>query len=226
MRYEGARQEIANRFTNEKQASVRIQLVKLFGSNIIVDAFIRGNIEPALEYCIFDNLKTQFPDSTESDIKSAIKKNQIAMANIAKNQFHKIITEKLSALKKLKSSFERIHFGEHKETIDLEHTCLWVPASIRHEVTFQEDSRLTRHSFFVYGGVNVQPRLNISQSNGAISGNPVNNNAFNRKNVTNGFQDHHIASDKNRFTKNHELWELSGVSANSRVNKIYLPRYE
>ena len=39
-----------------------------------------------------------------------------------------------------------------------------------------------------------------------------------------GFQDHHIISDKNALTKNHELWDLAGLDKQSRVNKIFLPK--
>ena len=46
---------------------------------------------------------------------------------------------------------------------------------------------------------------------------------FNRKTVLEGFQDHHIISDKNILTKNHELLDLSGVNLHSRGNKIFLP---
>ena len=38
-----------------------------------------------------------------------------------------------------------------------------------------------------------------------------------------GFQEHHIASDKHSSTKNHPLFKLSGVSQQSRTNKIMLP---
>ena len=46
---------------------------------------------------------------------------------------------------------------------------------------------------------------------------------FNRNTVTEGFQDHHIISDKNPLTKNHELLELADFDLQSRANKIYLP---
>lgn len=35
-----------------------------------------------------------------------------------------------------------------------------------------------------------------------------------------GFQDHHILSDKNNLTKNHELLELTGFDLQKRQNKI------
>jgi len=46
---------------------------------------------------------------------------------------------------------------------------------------------------------------------------------FNRKSITAGFQDHHIISDKNSLTKNHELLELSKFDLQQQSNKIFLP---
>lgn len=46
---------------------------------------------------------------------------------------------------------------------------------------------------------------------------------FSRSAVTKGFQDHHIISDKNALTKNHELLDLAGFNLQSRSNKIFLP---
>ena len=55
---------------------------------------------------------------------------------------------------------------------------------------------------------------------------PVVSKPFNRKEIIKGFQDHHIVSDKNSLTKNHELLELSGYDLQKRSNKIYLPTLE
>ncbi|QHE54033.1 AHH domain-containing protein [Pontibacillus sp. HMF3514] len=41
-----------------------------------------------------------------------------------------------------------------------------------------------------------------------------------------GFQDHHIISDKNKLTKNHELLDESGYNLQSRNNKMFLPTDE
>ncbi|MCB2343289.1 AHH domain-containing protein [Clostridium estertheticum] len=45
-----------------------------------------------------------------------------------------------------------------------------------------------------------------------------------------GYQDHHIISDKNGLTKNHEIFDLAGYNSadellQSRRNKIFLPKY-
>lgn len=41
-----------------------------------------------------------------------------------------------------------------------------------------------------------------------------------------GFQDHHIISDKNKLTKNHELLDAAGYDLQSRNNKMFLPTNE
>jgi len=41
-----------------------------------------------------------------------------------------------------------------------------------------------------------------------------------------GFQDHHIVSDKNPLTKSHELLDLADFDLQSRPNKIFLPKSE
>jgi len=46
---------------------------------------------------------------------------------------------------------------------------------------------------------------------------------FDRRAVTQGFQDHHIISDKNALTANHELLDLAGFDLQSRANKLFLP---
>ena len=51
----------------------------------------------------------------------------------------------------------------------------------------------------------------------------ANNPEFDRNNITAGFQDHHIISDKNKLTQNHELLELAGFDLQNRQNKIFLP---
>src|SRR5690606_8518455 len=54
----------------------------------------------------------------------------------------------------------------------------------------------------------------------------VNVQRFDRKAITEGFQDHHILSDKNKLTQNHELLDLAGFDLQKRQNKIFLPTDE
>lgn len=59
---------------------------------------------------------------------------------------------------------------------------------------------------------------------GGGSGGGSSSGRFNRQNIIKGFQDHHIVSDKNKFTKNHKLIQLAGANLQSRQNRIYLPK--
>jgi len=65
-----------------------------------------------------------------------------------------------------------------------------------------------------------------SNSNPGVDATATENSSlpFDRKAITKGFQDHHIISDKNKLTKNHELLELAGYNLQKRSNKIYLPK--
>jgi hypothetical protein len=56
--------------------------------------------------------------------------------------------------------------------------------------------------------------------------NVANTQRFDRKAITEGFQDHHIVSDKNKLTQNHELLDLAGFDLQKRQNKIFLPTEE
>ncbi len=61
----------------------------------------------------------------------------------------------------VETGFVRAGFTTHAEPIDHTSRCFWVPASIRHEVQNGASPGSSRHSFFVYGGVNINPRLNV-----------------------------------------------------------------
>ena len=41
-----------------------------------------------------------------------------------------------------------------------------------------------------------------------------------------GFQEHHIISDKNDKTRNHKIWQKAGMSPNDPENKMFLPTEE
>ena len=61
----------------------------------------------------------------------------------------------------------------------MEGKCFWVPASVRHEVRKDPETGQSRYSFFVYGGVNIQPRINVVQGgNAPLNGNAVGGGAL------------------------------------------------
>ena len=76
---------------------------------------------------------------------------------------HEEARSQLQVVKKSKQVIESgfIHIGLAKEekTAAVEGRCFWVPVSVRHEVHKTGASGLERHSFFVYGGVSIQPNL-------------------------------------------------------------------
>jgi hypothetical protein len=237
------RGRIAQQLSESKQAQYRTQLFSTFSAALaplrayqiepLIDAFIEGNLQPLADGLVDSEkpkvhleIKKQCPNSSISDIQLALDDvDDAGVVKIATAEARRQLSEQREEKTRLETGFVQINLGTHEAPVDLTGKCLWVPASVRHEVQKDDTSGLTRYSFFVYGGVSIQPRINVVQGgNAPLGGNSVGGGAFNRNNVTKGHQDHHIASDKNSFTKNHELWKLSGVNVNSRVNKIHLPK--
>lgn len=230
---EKERGNITGQLSKSKQDSVRSQMVELFSSSLLplgaqtynrlIDAFMNEDCTPLADALLNQEraqaqqeIKKQFLSMSLNDIGLALDDSSHAI-RIAREESHRQLNEQKIVKDKLEAGFVQINLGKEDEPIDLEGKCLWVPASVRHEVKKDDTSGLTRYSFFVYGGVNVQPRINmVTGRNAPLSGNRVGGGSFNRNNITKGFQDHHIASNKNQFTKDHQLWKLSGVNVNSR----------
>ncbi len=230
---EPERSKIARKLSEQKESSVRSQLRQIFSSQLSITSyaldnaindFLRKSYDSIVDILVKNNLQKQFPNVAAADITSAMNSNNGAIERIAVQESHRHLREEKQSFDKLETSFFNINLGKNKTPVEQDETCFWVPASIRHEVKKDENSGLTRYSFFVYGGVNIQPRTNIVAGGGPLRGNSVGSGTFNRNQILKGFQEHHIASDKNRLTMNHELWKLSGMNANSRANKIYLPK--
>lgn len=154
------------------------------------------------------------PGPSRQDFYHALVENQATGdKTIARRVFTEQTRATLFGCERLHRSYQKLAFAEQeKSEADNEGGCYWVPASIKHEEKVSTDS-LSRYSFFIYGGVNLQARINVNQR--AVS--------FNRQAVIRGFQDHHIISDKNKFTQNHHLMRLAGLDLQSRANKMYLP---
>jgi hypothetical protein len=170
--------KIANTLSTQKKAMVRDQLRTFLPSESIIDAFMSGNIEPAVEAKVNEQMKKQFPDIPVRDLASAINKNSTVIQSIAIRESHKVLNKQSQSYNLLEQSFDQIHLGKNKEPVDLEGKCLWVPASVRHEVKKDDLTGLARYSFFVYGGVNIQPRTNIVADRGPLSGRAVGSRAF------------------------------------------------
>ncbi len=227
------RSEIARDLSEQKKSSVRSQLRQIFTSQLsitgptlegAINDFLRRNYDSITDILVKRNLQKQFPNVSTADIASAMNRDSSAIWRIATQESHRQLREERQSFEKLESNFFKINLGKNKALAEQEETCFWVPASVRHEVKRDENTGLTRYSFFVYGGVSIQPRTNMVAGGGPLRGSSVGSRTFNRNQILKGYQEHHIASDKNRLTRNHELWKLSGMNANSRANKIYLPK--
>lgn len=106
---------------------------------------------------------SQFPNSPIRDVALAIDGDEAAAARIANEESRRLLSEEKSLKDNLEAGFLRINLGKHKEPIDLQGQCLCVPASMRHDAPADAAIGLTRYSLFVYGGVRVQPRINVVQ---------------------------------------------------------------
>ena len=228
--------------STSKRSGYRSQLITAFSSSSLssvgqlVDSFLDGNVNPLADALANNDktkahqeIKKQFPNGSINDIALALDNpNHAASTRLATEEARRLLREEKGLKEKLETGFQQINLGNHEEPIDMTEKCLWVPASVRHEVKKDDTTGLTRYSFFVYGGVSIQPRINmVSGGGGPLRGNSVGGGAFNRNMITKGFQSHHIISPTNVATKNHDLLNLAGFNnkrnMNSRVNRIFLP---
>jgi hypothetical protein len=170
-----------------------------------------------------------FSQSSLKDIAAAIDDSGEEAAliignNASTNHLRKIYEKK----KTIDSGFTTIHLGKEDKPVDLNGQCFLVPASVHHQESRVNSRGLSQHSFFVYGGVSIQSRINLNrEASGPLGGSRVGGGAFNRADITKGFQRHHIISWTNSATKNHELLTRAGFNnLHSQPNRIYLPTQE
>lgn len=231
------KESVAKQLTDNAQESCRIGLQQLLsnptptGLDFIITSFIQGKLIPLKNELlkreqkeIETQLLKQFSYSKGCDLMSALEGSDDAVFVIAEQEIRRFFDEEKKSCELIEIGYNNIGLGKQKEPVDLEGKCFWVPASVCH----QPSVGTSRHSFFVYGGVNINPRVNVVPGgNGPLRGNQVGSGAFNRTQITKGFQSHHIVSPTNSATKNHELLNLAGFNnkrdMNSQVNRIYLP---
>ncbi len=209
--------------------------------NEVIVSFLRRNIKPLAEALIKHEINKekeavhkQLPGNSIEEISEALI-NDDTIRHFADQESSRQLRQQREESARLAEGFAQIHLGpeekedeEEKEKVNLAGECLWVPATVRHETRKESTTGQNRYSFFVYGGVNLQPRINIIQGgNGPLGGSRVGGGSFNRADITRGLQSHHIISPTNQATKNHELLTLAGFNnkkeINSRVNRIFLP---
>ena len=165
--------EIAEMLSSSKQNSVRKQLVEIFSSKIssitynelnqYINHFFSWNIEPLARSCANyersnaeRHIHSQFFWSSLNDIQLALNGNEGASSRIAKETAIRELVRVKKGKQQIKLGFQEINLGLEKQEGELSERCHWVPAAVRHEVS--AELLVGRHSFFVYGGVSVQPK--------------------------------------------------------------------
>ena len=236
------RGEIARRMSEAKQTWCLGQLNEIFSpiltpmiGSAAVDDLINGfmwrnDIDSLADALVNDKrAKAQrqiqeknFPTCSVSYIVSALNGSDDAVVHVANEESSRQRREQKETKDRIEAGFVRVGLGREVDDVDLEGRCLWVPASVRHDI-HEAQFGYSRSSFFVYGGVSVHPDLNVRQGGGGpLGGNPV-GGAFNRAEITRGFQQHHIISPTNTQTQSHPLLAKAGFNVESRANKIFLP---
>lgn len=156
----------------EKKSACRKQLLELFKSEFaglsswqpsqLIDKFFDGNDKPLLDQLVsYDRkqvakkIKEVYPEHTEESLDQALNNSLLNMNEIVDRETEKALEQHKQQLKtrltereKLEKSFVDLGFATQVEEIDLKGTCLWVPASFRHDVE-------KGHSRAVYGGVHI-----------------------------------------------------------------------
>ncbi len=228
-----SRQSIAERLTNAKRDEVCEQLKKMNRdcSYRAIYAFLDGNNKPWMDELLHEvkeNMCNQihqaFPKQTLSLISEALQPTGEAKAKeLAAQEAQRLFADLKDKYETIETGFKKIHFASEEQAQEEPERCFWVPASARHDVVEDTTIGRSRYSFFVYGGVNVQPRINQTNAgNRGPAGTAVGSGAFNRQQITRGFQQHHIIHQASR---NHDLLRAAVFNINSRANLIYLPTH-
>jgi hypothetical protein len=189
--------EIAQQLSDSKYKSCYDQLYTLFSSSLpslsqqahLITSFLKGDIYPLARALadedkkqVQNEISQQFLSSSTRDISLALDNSDAtAIQRISQQESRTQFLQRRNEEMKLAAGFEHIHLGEEEEQeTDLTNECLWVPASVRHEVRKDSVTGQSRYSFFVYGGVNIQPRINIIPGgNRPLGGNSVGGGGFN-----------------------------------------------
>jgi hypothetical protein len=156
----------------DKKNAYRKQLLGLFKAEFsglsswqpsqIIDKFLEGNDKPLLDRLVEHDrkqaakkIKEIYPEHTEESLDRALNHSLLVIDEIVERETEKVLEQhkqylktRLSERQKLEKSFVDLGFAANVEEIDLKGTCLWVPASFRHDVD-------KGHSRAVYGGVRI-----------------------------------------------------------------------
>ncbi len=153
----------------QKRAACHKQLSELFKDELsgseasqLIDGFLEGNDDPLHKHLVYydrkqvaKKIKEIYPEHTTHSLDKALNSSPPIIDKIIESETKKALEEhkrqlqiQLSGREKLEQSFVDLGFATDIEEVDLEGTCLWVPASFRHDVE-------KGHSRAVYGGVHI-----------------------------------------------------------------------
>jgi len=164
--------EIIAELTKKKYEACLEQLETLFKDQLshlwgfaktqLLEKFLKGNDKPLIkelmEYRhkeVVKEIKKVYPEHTLASLNQIFTNPSYNLDEIVETETKKalekhkdFLKEKINGGQKLENSFVELKFGATKAGINLDGSCLWVPASIRHDVD-------TGHRRVVYGGVRV-----------------------------------------------------------------------
>ncbi|KTD65105.1 J domain-containing protein [Legionella shakespearei] len=133
---------------------------------------------------IAQDIRMQFIESNIKDIEHALEESgQVAAQRVAVARSRRYLQDCRTPKAALEAGFVTVKLGTQAQEVDLKGQCFWVPASVRHEVPQAEQASRSRYSFFIYGGVNVQPKINTKQGNAPLGGSRIGGSAFNNVNA-------------------------------------------
>lgn len=183
------RNEMASEMSKHKRDSVRKQMLDAFSVILrsdlgeysygrLIDSFLDGNVSELAEKLAtaqnqkaVSSISSQFFVATYPEISSAIEGHGSPL-KIAEKEARYQLQKQQQKKHNAERGFLDIGLASEQppEERDLEDECVWVPASVNHH--YYTDNG--RHSFFVYGGVSVHPKLNVTQGGGPLQGERVN----------------------------------------------------
>ena len=167
----------------KQRADLQKQLKKIFSDALqdnssadqITNKFLDGYSDPLLECLVTSSeeiIKTQiqniFPQISKSKLWRAVHGDEISISEVIANQMKidvekekenvkSICRQQINKCSRHLVKLEELGLKEEKEEFDLEGICLWVPASIHHEIE-------NNCSSLVYGGVQVAANLRAANS--------------------------------------------------------------
>jgi len=164
--------EIITELTKKKYEACLEQLKTLFKAQLshlwdftrteLLEKFLKGNEKPLLKELmecrhkeVIKKIKEVYPEHTLESLNQIFTNSSYNLDEVVETETKKalekhndLLKEKINGGQKLENSFIELKFGATKAGINLDGSCLWVPASIRHDVDAD-------HRRMVYGGVRV-----------------------------------------------------------------------